>query len=130
MERMLPWLHYPAPPSGSCWDQEEGEMWGLGKAVGKEGSSQLSLPPVLTTLCDLCWAALGGQACLLLLLEQERPKELHVPCLGLWPHSPRSLLLLHLSPQLCFPAGKPLKIIFYLPSQFRIFSESPLPPAK
>lgn len=116
---------------------------GLGKLLGRKAllsSAFLQLGQwllwgrvrraVLTLLCDLCWAALGGQACFLLPLEQERPTELHVPCPGLWPHSPRSLLLLHLSPQLCFLAGKPLKIIFYLPSQFRSSSESPLSPAK
>lgn len=113
-----------------------GKLWGAGLFSAQPSSwlGQWLLwervkRAVLTPLCDLCWTALGSQAGLPL-PEQARSTELHVSCPELWPHFPHSLLLLHLRPQLCFLAGKPLKVIFYLPIQFRSSSESPLPPAK
>ena len=84
--------HLPAPPPQSCWDWDEGEIEDLGKALGEEGFSELSIPPgsgkwplwervrkaVLTPLCDLCWKALGGPGWPVL-PEQEGPTKLHGP---------------------------------------------------
>lgn len=137
-QRMLPWLHYPAPPSGSCWDWEEGEMWGLGKAVGEEGSSQLRLPPgsgngccgkeseeqfspLFVIYAGQLWAAKRASSS----LNKRGLQNSMSPALGCGLTS----LAAYFS-YICFLAGKPLKIIFYLPSQFRSSSESPLPPAK
>lgn len=145
---MLPWLHYPAatqhllPKAIGTGRRERfrglGNCWG-GGLFSAELSSRLGQWPLWETvrkavltgypLCDLCWTALGGPACPSS-LNKRGPQNFMSPSPGLWPHFPHSLLLLCLSLQLCFLAGKPPEVIFYLPSWFRSSSEPPFPPAK